>query len=333
MAYLVGIDEAGYGPLLGPLAVSAAVMEMPEAHLAANHWDLLSAAVAPAKKNLHGRLLVTDSKKAFNQKTGIDTLLRTSLAFLALSDQSGGVSPETPNKGDSTSLTAYDFLNRVCPDCLPRLLEYPWYQKFDSHFLEFHPGHSVSVACLKTALGRQNMRFGGVLGRCADVKYLNQKFAAVKNKSRVLFGEVCTLIHALYRRYAGSETLQFVIDRQGGRADYSRELMLMFPNFDLTILKMDQKVSSYELTGPKGAMRVHFVVGADDKYLLVGLASMFSKLIRELCMYHLNAYFTETYKDIRPTAGYWNDGQRFIKDLDLRLNGSKLDRNMLIRNK
>ncbi|MHC5117167.1 MAG: ribonuclease HII, partial [Planctomycetota bacterium] len=35
MALLVGIDEAGYGPLLGPLVVSAVALKVPEGLLRA----------------------------------------------------------------------------------------------------------------------------------------------------------------------------------------------------------------------------------------------------------------------------------------------------------
>ncbi|MHC4951781.1 MAG: ribonuclease HII, partial [Planctomycetota bacterium] len=56
MATLVGIDEAGYGPLLGPLVVSAVSFDMPENLLRANHWDILTKAVSTQKKGLAGRL-------------------------------------------------------------------------------------------------------------------------------------------------------------------------------------------------------------------------------------------------------------------------------------
>lgn len=323
VAYLIGIDEAGYGPLLGPLVVSASVLEMPEAHLAANHWDLLCAAVADSKKHLRGRLLIADSKKAYHRKDGIGGLQRTALAVLASIDE---LSP--------CPATAEEFLRAVCPECLKRLLEYPWYRQFAAHALETAPDHSVAVACLKNTLISRQMRFGGVYTRCADVRYLNQRFAVVKNKSRVLFTEVCGLIHTIYQKHASpAAPLQFLIDRQGGRADYSRELMRMFPQFELTVLKMDNRVSSYELAGSNGAMRVHFAVGADGKYLLVSLSSMISKFVRELCMHHLNTYFTSTYPDLEPTAGYWTDGQRFIRDLTARQKDFKIDPNILIRTK
>ena len=77
MALLVGIDEAGYGPLLGPLVVSAVALEVPEGLLRADLWDVLGKAVSAQKRGLAGRLLIADSKKAYNRKKGIDPLRRS----------------------------------------------------------------------------------------------------------------------------------------------------------------------------------------------------------------------------------------------------------------
>ncbi|HVS72569.1 MAG TPA: hypothetical protein VHQ47_15035, partial [Phycisphaerae bacterium] len=86
---VAGIDEAGYGPLLGPLVVSAAGFELAgvaldvEAELggAGCLWKLLKGAVAkkaPAKK---GRVLVADSKIVHAQAEGVRLLERGVLAF------------------------------------------------------------------------------------------------------------------------------------------------------------------------------------------------------------------------------------------------------------
>jgi hypothetical protein len=80
MALLVGIDEAGYGPLLGPLVVSAVALKVPEGLLRADLWEVLAKAVSAQKRGLAGRLLIADSKKAYNRKKGIDPLRRSVLA-------------------------------------------------------------------------------------------------------------------------------------------------------------------------------------------------------------------------------------------------------------
>ncbi|MHC4122640.1 MAG: hypothetical protein ACYSSI_03625 [Planctomycetota bacterium] len=78
-------------------------------------------------------------------------------------------------------------------------------------------------------------------------------------------------------------------------------------------------------------IRLHFIVGADGKFLPVSLASMVSKYLRELLVRNINHHFTSFHAELKPTAGYWKDGLRFISDLRRYLPDVKYDSNQLIR--
>ena len=56
---LVGIDEAGYGPLLGPLVVSAVRNEIPDEHATGSLWKLFAAGLtdktSKIKRQNHSR--------------------------------------------------------------------------------------------------------------------------------------------------------------------------------------------------------------------------------------------------------------------------------------
>ncbi len=115
MAILVGIDEAGFGPILGPLVVSSSAFRLPDNLIWANHWEILRASVSDKRTSLKGRLLIVDSKKAFTRTIGIKHLRRTVLAAL----KHLGSEPK--------NLT--ELISSLCPDCLEHIAEYPWYKK------------------------------------------------------------------------------------------------------------------------------------------------------------------------------------------------------------
>jgi ribonuclease HII len=100
---------------------------------------------------------------------------------------------------------------------------------------------------------------------------------------------------------------------------------------ELAVLKEDEHLSSYQLQSEAGTMRLHFSAGADETYLPVSLASMLAKLIRELLIANLNRYFSEICGQIRPTAGYWEDGQRYLLELSERLGEDCVPKHLLVR--
>jgi hypothetical protein len=58
---------------------------------------------------------------------------------------------------------------------------------------------------------------------------------------------------------------------------------------------------------------------------------MVSKYLREKLMACINSYFLEKCRTLKPTAGYWTDGKRFINDLKTIAPQIQYDPNQLIR--
>ena len=61
--------------------------------------------------------------------------------------------------------------------------------------------------------------------------------------------------------------------------------------------------------------------------MAVAYASMISKYLRETLMRRFNAFWKTHLPDVEPTAGYYNDGLRFLKDIDKSVAswGSRID--------
>ena len=317
MAVLVGIDEAGFGPILGPLVVSSSAFSVPHHFLTADLWQILNKSVAKRRKHFAGRLLIVDSKKAYNRREGIKHLERTVLAaFRCL---------------DKTPATLVELLMLLCPDCVERLETYPWYKAIARYSTSTGIADiAIASAVLKDDLASNGMELLTLKSSCLDVAYYNTMVSAVKNKASVLFTATSRLVKSAYDNF-GDDDLQIIIDRQGGRVRYRKMLQRMFPDMKLRILKEDPKASSYELEADGRRMRLHFLVGADERLLPVSLASMVSKYLRELLVGNINSYFAGFHTALRPTAGYWKDGLRFIDDLKKNVPHASFDSNQLIR--
>ncbi len=317
MAILAGIDEAGFGPLLGPLVVSCSAWAVPPELLEADLWQVFQRSLGKTRKHLAGRLLVADSKKAFNRAQGVGHLERTVLAAL----QVMGV--ETRNLAS--------LLTTLSPDCLPRLGEYPWFQELEGCCLTAEPADlKIAAQVLADDLQAHGAKLVCLRSSCLDVAYYNTMVERVKNKAQVLFIAVTQLIQGILDQFP-DDHLRILVDRQGGRAHYRENLLRSFPGMDLRIVQEGDETSIYEMRRGSRLVRLSFEVKADDLYLPVAWASMVSKYVRELLMECMNNYFVALDANLKPTAGYWKDGTRFVEELRQRLPDLQIDGHRLIR--
>jgi ribonuclease HII len=119
----------------------------------------------------------------------------------------------------------------------------------------------------------------------------------------------------LLRTY-GQKNLVIYCDRQGGREHYGHLLRLMFEDWALAVVMEQDGHSEYRLTRQDHAVRLLFREKAETQCMSVAVASMLSKYLREALMRRFNAYWQNLLPDLQPTAGYYTDGQRFLKDIE-----------------
>src|SRR5262245_31204905 len=111
MTWIVGVDEAGYGPNLGPFVMSSVACRTPDDACAGDLWQLLSAAVCRAEEERGPRIIVDDSKAVYSPGRGLAELERGVLACLS----------------ELQAATLRDLVARLCPECAPPLHAEPWY--------------------------------------------------------------------------------------------------------------------------------------------------------------------------------------------------------------
>ncbi|MCF7958242.1 MAG: hypothetical protein K9M57_07340, partial [Phycisphaerae bacterium] len=293
MAVLMGIDEAGYGPLLGPLVVSGAAFEVPDDLIATPIWDILGQSVCKNRKGSRGRIVINDSKKLHDKSGKQNHLQRGTLGCLMNAvDQAKSGKSASASALSKLPGTLGELLSIMDAPIFDELEHYPWYR--DSAIVEPLPCNpddiEIAAIALRNDLKNNNLQVLGLWSRPLPVGRYNDLVGVMNNKASVLFHLASELIYIAWQKYS-SQNLNIVIDKQGGRSHYRGKLQKMFPEAQMKILKETETTSSYHLTDSGREMKIHFLAKGDQRQLPIALASMASKYIREMLMGLLNRWF------------------------------------------
>jgi len=318
MAIYAGIDEAGFGPLLGPLIVSGVVFRVPDAHVDRCLWDSLRDSCTRDRPRDGRRLAVADSKLLYRSGAGLTAIERAALVMLA----AAGHRPATWR----------GLLEVIARGATQTLERYPWYAVHD-----FDLPVSVGVGDIATRANavRRNAQAHGMellAVHCAPVPEgeFNHLVRRTGNKSVVLLGVALKIVDQVLRS-GGDSLVRLCLDRLGGRTHYREALQTTLPGFDMQILEESESRSAYQLSGTRRVCRIEFVTGGESRHFPIAMASIYSKYLRELYMHAFNRYWSEQAADLRPTAGYYTDAQRWLRDASPVLERLAVDRDLLVR--
>lgn len=331
MLIYAGIDEAGYGPMLGPLCVAGTVFVLPghdPANGAPDLWKVLRKAVCRKRTDRRHRIAVDDSKRLKGAKDGklhpLTHLERGVLGFLTVVDSSdeepGAFVPQIPHVDDDL----IDKLHVPAPDA-------PWY----GTRTELPLAHTADELRIVASKLLRVMHDNGVLCagmRCdaIDAGPFNQHVARTKSKANVNMAAALRLVDRIWRRWP-NEHPRIILDRHGGRLRYREDLQLAWPDAAVQILAEGEALSRYRLSRNGSHITMSFMREADGAHLPVALASMTAKFVRELFMLRFNRFFQQHLPELKPTAGYVQDARRYLRDIDPLIAQLEIDRGRLVR--
>jgi hypothetical protein len=310
-----GLDEAGYGPLLGPLVIGGAALRVP----AREKDSALRARLRGIACRARGRLtqaplpVSMDDSKEVHGRWGVPGLAR-------------GVCAATVASGRPAPTDLADLLERFGDRPPDAFAVDPWFAGPREARIPPWPAPDG----FRERLASRGVEMLGVSVSPVTAAELNDACDAVDNKGRVLFLKTIALLSRMLDAHPGEE-VEVVLDREGGRLDYEDDLASAFPFHPIRHEPSPRGESWYVLEQAGRPVRLRFATGADRIDLATGLASMAAKLTRELFMERLNAWFATRRPGLRPTAGYRGDGWRFLDDTQPVIESERIDRRRLVR--
>jgi len=278
--FLIGTDEAGYGPNLGPLVVSATAWSVPrKVDLSELHQMLWK----------HG-IDIDDSKKLY-RSGGPLAPLEFGAWIARFSTEKMRTTVEMSDNDPCWQGDAFDKENLIPGPATERLELYTnRFQKILEHF-------GVRLIRLRSHI--------------VGVAPFNQRLDACGSKGTLL-SEITLeivrdlLVNAPEYRF----NVAVLCDKHGGRNRYLDVLNRFFPEELFRVVEESRPLSVYR----SNDLEFRFQSKGESQ-LPVALASMLSKYLREISMLQFNAFWNSHLPDLRPTAGYPVDAKRFKAEI------------------
>ncbi|MCA9218022.1 MAG: hypothetical protein KDB27_33355 [Planctomycetales bacterium] len=306
MAYLIGTDEAGYGPNLGPLLVSATVWKVPDrtCDLHDELRNVVSKTPPPASKQSRPSITIADSKLLYKPKGGLGGLELPLFATLPV----GGQSNPPRTWRDCWRVLTADHCEEI-----DRLL---WYRDFDCPLpIDSDPEKTTDAReCFLRETRSRSIELQTVRSVAVFPSRFNQLVNEYDSKGTALSNVTLDLVANLIQELP-DEPIDVVCDKHGGRNSYAGFLQPRFSDRLVRVHRESRAESSYEVGTADQPITISFR-SKGESFLPSALASIASKYLRELAMKAFNDFWTREVPNLKSTAGYPQDAKRFRLDVE-----------------
>ena len=313
MSYLIGTDEAGYGPNLGPLIVAANVWHIPAEIFHADLYDVLQDSVTSQTDSTETgcRIVIADSKRLYQSGKGLKLLERTLFPVLTVLDQ---------------PVQRWRRLwDAIAPESKSSRLAVPWYQHYDAVIpQQMDPSTVYSLSGrLKESCRLQSIELMSLRARAIFTREFNGLVKEYGSKGTLLSLVTLSLVKQLLAKYK-DEPVRILCDKHGARNRYGALLQQQFPDHLVEVYRESQDESVYFWGPARRRVEIRFKAKGES-YLPSALASIAAKYLREMAMQAFNSYWLDQIPNLQPTAGYPVDAKRFQAQIEPARRKLKID--------
>lgn len=306
---IVGVDEAGYGPSIGPLTVCATCWRVPSSFDVTQMSLLLEQEIQarPWKPTLT-HVPIGDSKKIHQGRYSVEGLiLGTYFLFHAC---------------DGKPVADWDSrLASIAREDSKRIQSVPWYAlrstDREERLISFLAEPEAYFNAGRKKLKSLSIQAVGLRMRVLDEIEFNAQINRTGNKSTLLSEASLQLVNDSVKVYGRKgESVEVYCDKHGGRNRYQSVLSHVFDQAWFEIELEGKSCSRYSTLWRGYPLRIQFQVNGDSLFPSAA-ASIVAKWTREELMDRLNRFWQSRCSEpLSVTAGYYVDALRFAKQIE-----------------
>ena len=321
---LIATDEAGYGPKLGPLVISASVWKLTK-QCQTDRQIQEAFAVLREPFDIDGSQVVVDDSKAVfkpasagNQASGgyrkLQAVVAAGSIWSRLSEQHLRLIQDLAGE----DITAVESV--------------PWLRGILSQTIDVQPYRALVDHWNRAPVSLQLLQ-----SRFITAAQFNRICDRGLNKSDLLSSVTLQLVKQIIDRVEMHREKEISVwcDRHGGRRYYAGILQATFDSTLVRVVHESKTESTYRVPYRGTEFSIRFRVKGDS-LTPVAYSSIVSKYLREKAMESLNQYFVagdQSSRSIRPTAGYPVDADRFLGEISSTIQSEGISLDQLVRNR